>query len=337
MKDCIVFPYPFSRPSLSHSNRLFRTLPFHIQKVRDKRISDSHWHDYLHIWYTVSGEYRHTLNGVTYTQKPGDAIVVFPYAIHAMDSSESDISNTEVFSLSIRKGELTKRGIPFISHTYQDAFFNSQKLSPVISLSGSAKASADNLFYDIFSEYQKKTSMNTNKVFSSVSSILELCVDKSQEAFDKSKALSLAERFQRIDNSIAFLLENISEKLTLDDLSKYAMMSKRSFSSSFLATTGHTPHSYITHLRVNEAVQLLRKTDLGIEEIATRCGFCHSSHFSQACKELCGMSPNAYRRHLSKWTREVGYPLYKQTVKEESWALTFDEASEERIWFTMSY
>lgn len=336
MQDPIIYPFKFDMPSLSYSKRIFNVLPFYVNITRDKRISETHWHDYLQIWYTVSGEYLHTLDGVTYTQKPGDAILIFPYMIHHIDTSASKFPETMVICVSIRKDELMRQCIPFLSHTYRDATFDLFRLSPFVSLRGKEKAAADNLFNDILEEYDKKMAMHFNKIFSSIARFFELCISNSTDSVSKLELASMRTRFECIDNSMDFLLSNFSNPIKINELSRCAMMSERGFLDAFSPTIGQAPHNYIIRLRMRYAVELLRKTNMSIAEIAEKSGFYDSSHFNKKCKELCGMSPLAYRRYLSKWTREVGDALYQKT-KAGAWCLTFDEANAERHWYAMSY
>ncbi|MBQ9984848.1 MAG: AraC family transcriptional regulator [Oscillospiraceae bacterium] len=337
MQNCIIYPFKCDVPVLSCFNRIFNELPFTVGVTHNKRISESHWHDYLQIWYTVSGEYRHTLNGTTYTQNPGDAILVFPYMLHQIDTSASNFPETKLVCISIKKDELMRRCIPFFSHTFCDASFDLFRLPPIVSLRGKEKAIADNLFNDILEEYNKKMAMHFNKIFSFIARFFELCISNSTNSVSKLELASMRARFECIDNSMEFLLSNVSEPVTTRDLSRCAMMSERSFLTAFSTTIGQTPHNYILHLRMRYAVDLLRKTNMSIAEIAEKSVFYDSSHFNKKCKELCGMSPLAYRRYLSKWTREVGDDLYKNTIKNSSWVLTFDDDGAERHWYSMSF
>ena len=76
--------------------------------ISSRQISSTHWHDYLQIWYTVSGSYLHTVRGIPYEQKPGSAMLIFPYTKHSIDSSGSNMDGTTVISFSVKKNYLEK-------------------------------------------------------------------------------------------------------------------------------------------------------------------------------------------------------------------------------------
>jgi AraC-like DNA-binding protein len=53
---------------------------------------------------------------------------------------------------------------------------------------------------------------------------------------------------------------------------------------------------YLNDLRVGEAKNLLRETDLPLIEIASRVGFEDQSYFSRVFRNVVGISPGRYRR-----------------------------------------
>ena len=141
-------PFDAPTPSLDRASKIFNFVPITVSRIKDNRISETHWHDYLQIWYTVSGEYTQVINGVRHLQTPGSATLIFPYTIHSIDSSNSDLSELDVISISIKKGELEKKCIPFLSHSYTTASFDSFYLSPVIQIEKKQKETKG-LFFKI--------------------------------------------------------------------------------------------------------------------------------------------------------------------------------------------
>lgn len=61
--------------------------------------------------------------------------------------------------------------------------------------------------------------------------------------------------------------------------------------------TGLSLHRFLVQRRVDAGVKLLITTDLTLEVIAERVGFCSAAHFSKKCKELRGCSPSHYRKN----------------------------------------
>jgi transcriptional regulator GlxA family with amidase domain len=88
---------------------------------------------------------------------------------------------------------------------------------------------------------------------------------------------------------------HLGEELSVEGLSRQAVMSPRSFARRFHATTGTTPYRWVLRQRVLLAQRLLESTDLPVDIIADRCGMgppALRDHF----KRSLGISPIHYRR-----------------------------------------
>jgi AraC family transcriptional regulator len=64
----------------------------------------------------------------------------------------------------------------------------------------------------------------------------------------------------------------------------------------FRATTGCTPHQYLLRLRMERAIELMRKPSLALLDIALECGFANETHFSRTFRERFGSPPGQFRR-----------------------------------------
>ncbi|MFC6657579.1 helix-turn-helix domain-containing protein [Roseibium salinum] len=61
-------------------------------------------------------------------------------------------------------------------------------------------------------------------------------------------------------------------------------------------TVGKSPHQYILSLRLEEAEQLVIKTDLPLATIASRTGFANHSHLTATMRRYKFTTPSALRR-----------------------------------------
>ena len=93
-----------------------------------------------------------------------------------------------------------------------------------------------------------------------------------------------------------WVLENLQLEHTVTDLARRARMSDRSFARRFVAETGTTPHRWLTLQRVQLAQRLLEETDLGVDEIATDCGFGSGALLRHHFRKAVGVAPGDYRR-----------------------------------------
>lgn len=102
--------------------------------------------------------------------------------------------------------------------------------------------------------------------------------------------------FREIDSVIEYINENISEKITVDNLAEIMHLSSDRFYHIFKEKMGVSPIRYITEKRILMACELLKNTDFSIARIATECNFCTSSYFSEQFFKFMQMTPTCYRK-----------------------------------------
>jgi transcriptional regulator GlxA family with amidase domain len=93
-----------------------------------------------------------------------------------------------------------------------------------------------------------------------------------------------------------WMLQNLQEELTIEQLSRRAIMSTRTFARRFRAETGTTPAAWLNRQRVIRAQQLLEETNLGLEQIAQQTGFGSAAVMRHHFVKSLQTSPLAYRR-----------------------------------------
>jgi AraC family transcriptional regulator len=90
----------------------------------------------------------------------------------------------------------------------------------------------------------------------------------------------------------------LSDELRLADLAAAVPLSPYHFSRAFKATTGLTPHRFVVRRRVEAARGLLRRGDLGVEQVAQRTGFADGAHLARQFRRRFGMTPSAFRARV---------------------------------------
>lgn len=100
-------------------------------------------------------------------------------------------------------------------------------------------------------------------------------------------------------NLIETIAENIknhpSRDWTLNELSELAGMSSAYFSRLFHRKMGVSPIIFIQKMRIETACQLLKATDMRINEVAEYIGYNDQLYFSRVFKKITGVSPKIYK------------------------------------------
>jgi AraC-like DNA-binding protein len=112
--------------------------------------------------------------------------------------------------------------------------------------------------------------------------------------------------YKRIVQAKLFIDAHFSDTLDLESISDEATFSKFHFIRVFRKVYGKTPHQYLTTVRIENAMQLL-KLNKSVTETCFEVGFESMSSFSGLFKKLVGVSPSTYllrqqqiKAHLAK-------------------------------------
>lgn len=91
------------------------------------------------------------------------------------------------------------------------------------------------------------------------------------------------------------LQDKIYTKGAIADIAKKQNLSRSQCYKIFTQVYGMSPRQYLTQIKLNQAKQLLLKSELTMEAISTELGFASMSHFSRQFRRWTGVSPNQYR------------------------------------------
>jgi transcriptional regulator GlxA family with amidase domain len=97
-------------------------------------------------------------------------------------------------------------------------------------------------------------------------------------------------------DTVAWVQEHLDDPVTVEDLAQRSAMSPRTFARRFQAATGTTPYQWLLGQRVHLAQRLLETSDLSVETVAERSGFCTAGNLRKHFGRVVHTSPQAYRR-----------------------------------------
>jgi AraC-like DNA-binding protein len=130
-------------------------------------------------------------------------------------------------------------------------------------------------------------------------------VSSSPEA-QHLRDLALLRRVRdRIDREYA-------QPLDVEALASGVHMSAGHLSRQFRLAYGDSPYGYLMTRRIERAMALLRRGDLGVTEVCFAVGCSSLGTFSTRFRELVGMSPSAYRREAARSTTDLPACVAKQ-------------------------
>jgi YesN/AraC family two-component response regulator len=95
---------------------------------------------------------------------------------------------------------------------------------------------------------------------------------------------------------VKYIDKHYSSKLYLKDLSAKFFLNQVYCCQLFKKNLGKTFSEYVTELRINKACELLKHTEMSVEEVALRVGIMDYYYFNKVFKKQCGITPAKYRK-----------------------------------------
>jgi AraC-like DNA-binding protein len=106
-----------------------------------------------------------------------------------------------------------------------------------------------------------------------------------------------------------------AQPLDVEALARGAHMSAGHLSREFRQAYGESPYSYLMTRRIERAMALLRRGDLGVTDVCFAVGCSSLGTFSTRFTELVGMPPSVYRREAARGTAGLPPCVSKQVSR----------------------
>ena len=90
----------------------------------------------------------------------------------------------------------------------------------------------------------------------------------------------------------AFLIDHYREAISISQLAEICGRSPNYITQTYKEVTGLTPISYVHHLRMQTAVELLTSSRITIREVSDYLGYSDQSHFNRMFKKIMGYPPS---------------------------------------------
>ena len=124
-----------------------------------------------------------------------------------------------------------------------------------------------------------------------------LLLERNSEFTVQSERASSANQISnsQLRKAVTYIENNYHNSISLESLVRSASINHSTLTQLFKNEFNMTPIEYLWHHRLVVAKKFLEFTDLPIKDIALRCGFKTTQHFSRRFEESSGRSPSEFR------------------------------------------
>ena len=257
--------------------RIKSKLPWDMPKM--------HSHNYHELYFLVSGSRKYFVGHTIYDVSPGDIVIIPQNELHR---TSGGVAGYERYALYFSDA-LTE---DFKKEMGNEFFEKILKLGSV-NLPGYAKEKVFSLLKEIEQEQRKSDEFSSLVIKRALYNIFITILRHGSKIKQNSN-----KKIDAIEQALIYINENYAQDLSLSSVAKISYMEETYFSKRFKKLTGFGFSEYLTHTRIKVAEELLKNSDLSINEISDQCGFSGSNYFGDLFKKINGISPSAYRKSV---------------------------------------
>ena len=273
-------------------------------------LSPLHRHRVMQINYISRGKLIHQVNNARYELVRGDIFVIPPFVPHQMISipgveyeyTELEFLPEYVLGSSIENFPSEGDDRSIFDFSYIEPFLVTEcNVRPRMNLSGTTQLRVEELLDEIYEEFHTR---EDSWLLAMKADLLKLLVIVGRAFHAEIKDSPEMQLFNRhcdaITHAIRYIDENFDRPITLEEVSRYALLSQSYFSYMFKTLTGKTYLEYVHELRIKKAMDLLAHSQNKIADICFLSGFNSINHFDRIFKSMVGLSPSQYRSAARK-------------------------------------
>lgn len=109
-----------------------------------------------------------------------------------------------------------------------------------------------------------------------------------------------------ISKAQTYIEENLSTRISFEELASKLATSRRNFDRRFFKATGNTPVEYLQRVKVEVAKSTLEKGRKSIFEVMNEVGYSDDKAFREVFKKITGLSPLDYKARFNTASAAVG-------------------------------
>lgn len=99
-----------------------------------------------------------------------------------------------------------------------------------------------------------------------------------------------------IREATSFIEQNFQNDISVEDIAAFCNLDRSYFGKIFRDAVGKSPQEFLISYRMTKAAELLKLTELSINDISNAVGYPNQLHFSRAFKKTYGIPPRQWRQ-----------------------------------------
>lgn len=272
----------------AEKKRFFLDDDYFLRNTSSERTCPAHTHDYIELVYHFSGTVEHFIDGVSYTARRGDVLLIDCGCEHSFIPKPRvrycDIMlKPEFFDKSLRGSGI----ISFLSIKEFNVFASEiQGGRRLVHLSEGDKRSVETLIRMTIDE-QSRARIASEQMRHSALNMLMTLIFRSMRSDGR-----LFVNSELLD----YIKDECAEKLTLSALADRCGYTVEHFSRKFRIVAGMNFTDYLSECRLLRAGELLLTTHKTVDSVIEECGFSSRGEFFRKFRKKFGETPLKFKK-----------------------------------------
>ncbi len=250
---------------------------------------EPHTHDFYEMNIVMEGHGIHQIESSMFDARIGDVFVIPPMMSHAYYNTE----HLEVYHILLKKDfvrsnqeeSVTMPGFlqlmeiePFLRQNCSESMFLHLNPAELSEMKAEFRFIEKNGTFDD----EALSSLHSHTIWKIIYYLSYLLYKQND---GEKMTVQMKYRHEILD-TLEYLHQNFSEKITVDGLAERVYLSRSTFIRSFQTFCGCSSIQYLTRYRTKKAMELLENSTMSKTEIAHTCGFYDLSHMEKSIKGI---------------------------------------------------
>ncbi|WP_152393826.1 AraC family transcriptional regulator [Paenibacillus guangzhouensis] len=221
-----------------------------------------------------------TIDGRKYQVQPGMLFYIAPGLLHTFELSGEDLPYVMTVHFNYA----------FVTHT--DGRLDISNEAPILTIPSGQQLKdyylVEELFKKLVDTWHAK-GLGYEFMTKTLLQQLLIALWQNIRKQDQIDASSL-----KIEKIIVYMQQNLSKKITLQELANQVLWSPTYLSRTFKGITGYAVIEFFNKMKIDQAKELMLESDKKIREVAQAVGYTDEFYFSRMFKKIEGMSPSEF-------------------------------------------
>ena len=269
-----------------------------------------HFHNYMEIGYCYEGQGILTIGETDYRFSGKQFSVIPQNCPHTTISDEGTVSRWEFLYIDVE--EILQGLYPsYANEKKKERIIQRINSEAVFRKAADSPEMADKILRIL--NIMRKTEEFYLEEVSGL--LVALLVALAREKQDGAQGIN-DEKMVLISDALDYVSDHYMESIRIEELAGLCHISETHFRRIFSAYMNMGPLEYINLVRIQNACDLLRKTDVLVADIAYKCGYSTLSTFNRNFKQVTGISPVEWRKRPEHFEQQM---LKFEIHSEKGW------------------